>query len=78
MVLPPCRTTVSVFTPSGMAAIKSTVESPEFKEACLRLGARPAFLPADAFGRQIALIMAGRKSGVALFNSVTRGEWIAS
>jgi len=30
------------------------VESPEFKEACLRLGARPAFLPADAFGRQIA------------------------
>jgi tripartite-type tricarboxylate transporter receptor subunit TctC len=36
------------------AAIKSTAESPEFLQACLRLGARPAFLPADAFGRMIA------------------------
>jgi tripartite-type tricarboxylate transporter receptor subunit TctC len=36
------------------AAIKSTVDSTEFKEACVRLGARPAFLPADAVGRQIA------------------------
>jgi len=36
------------------AAIKDTVESPEFLQACIRLGARPAFLPADAFGRMIA------------------------
>jgi putative tricarboxylic transport membrane protein len=36
------------------AAIKDTVESPEFTQACLRLGARPAFLPADQFGRLIA------------------------
>jgi len=36
------------------AAIKETVESPEFKEACVRLGARPAFLPADQFGKLIA------------------------
>jgi tripartite-type tricarboxylate transporter receptor subunit TctC len=36
------------------AAIRSTVESPEFAQACLRLGARPAFLPADEFGRLIA------------------------
>jgi tripartite-type tricarboxylate transporter receptor subunit TctC len=36
------------------AAIKDTVASPEFMQACLRLGARPAFLPADAFGRMIA------------------------
>jgi tripartite-type tricarboxylate transporter receptor subunit TctC len=36
------------------AAIKDTVASPEFTQACLRLGARPAFLPADAFGRMIA------------------------
>jgi tripartite-type tricarboxylate transporter receptor subunit TctC len=36
------------------AAIKETVESPEFLQACVRLGARPAFLPADAFGRLIA------------------------
>jgi tripartite-type tricarboxylate transporter receptor subunit TctC len=35
-------------------AIKSTVESPEFLQACLRLGARPAFQPADQFGRMIA------------------------
>ena len=36
------------------AAIKSTVESPEFTQACARLGARPAFLPADQFGSLIA------------------------
>jgi len=36
------------------AAIKDTVASPEFMQACVRLGARPAFLPADAFGRLIA------------------------
>jgi tripartite-type tricarboxylate transporter receptor subunit TctC len=36
------------------AAIKDTVESPEFTQACLRLGARPAYLPADRFGPQIA------------------------
>jgi tripartite-type tricarboxylate transporter receptor subunit TctC len=36
------------------AAIKETVESPDFKQACVRLGARPAFLPADQFGRLIA------------------------
>jgi tripartite-type tricarboxylate transporter receptor subunit TctC len=36
------------------AAIKETVASPEFQEACLRIGARPAFLPADEFGALIA------------------------
>jgi tripartite-type tricarboxylate transporter receptor subunit TctC len=36
------------------AAIKDTVESPEFTQACIRLGARPAFLPADQFGALIA------------------------
>ena len=36
------------------AAIKDTVASPEFTQACVRLGVRPAFLPADAFGRLIA------------------------
>jgi tripartite-type tricarboxylate transporter receptor subunit TctC len=36
------------------AAIKDTVASPEFTQACVRLGARPAFLPADQFGRLIA------------------------
>jgi tripartite-type tricarboxylate transporter receptor subunit TctC len=36
------------------AAIKDTVASPEFTQACLRLAARPAFLPADRFGPQIA------------------------
>jgi tripartite-type tricarboxylate transporter receptor subunit TctC len=39
---------------SYQAAIKDTVASPEFTQACLRLGARPAFQPADAFGRMIA------------------------
>jgi tripartite-type tricarboxylate transporter receptor subunit TctC len=36
------------------SAIKGTVESPEFQVACVRLGARPAFLGADAFGKLIA------------------------
>jgi tripartite-type tricarboxylate transporter receptor subunit TctC len=36
------------------AAIRETVASPEFTQACLRLAARPAFLPADRFGPQIA------------------------
>jgi tripartite-type tricarboxylate transporter receptor subunit TctC len=36
------------------AAIKETVASPEFTQACVRLGARPAFLPSDQFGRLIA------------------------
>jgi tripartite-type tricarboxylate transporter receptor subunit TctC len=36
------------------AAIKETVESPEFAQACIRMGARPAFLPAARFGRLIA------------------------
>ncbi len=35
-------------------AIKDTVASREFTEACLRLGARTAFLPADRFGALIA------------------------
>jgi tripartite-type tricarboxylate transporter receptor subunit TctC len=35
-------------------AIKGTVESPEFLATCVRLGARPAFLPADEFGKLIA------------------------
>jgi tripartite-type tricarboxylate transporter receptor subunit TctC len=34
-------------------AIKSTVESAEFTQACTRLGARPAFLPAARFGSLI-------------------------
>ena len=36
------------------AAIRDTVASPEFVQACLRLGARPAFLPADRFGALVA------------------------
>jgi putative tricarboxylic transport membrane protein len=36
------------------AAIKKTVESREFAEACLRLGVRPAFMPAAEFGALIA------------------------
>lgn len=36
------------------AAIHKTVESAEFTQGCERLGARPTFLPADAFGRLIA------------------------
>jgi tripartite-type tricarboxylate transporter receptor subunit TctC len=35
-------------------AIKTTVASPEFQEAGKTLGFTPAFLPADAFGKQIA------------------------
>ena len=36
------------------AAIRRTVESTAFKEGCERLGARPAFLSTDEFGRLIA------------------------
>ena len=36
------------------AAIKNTVESPEFAQATERLGVRPAFMPATEFGQQIA------------------------
>jgi tripartite-type tricarboxylate transporter receptor subunit TctC len=36
------------------SAIKGTVESPEFLATCVRLGARPAFLPANQFGTLIA------------------------
>jgi tripartite-type tricarboxylate transporter receptor subunit TctC len=36
------------------AAIRKTVESPEFAQATKPLGVRPAFSPADAFGRRIA------------------------
>jgi tripartite-type tricarboxylate transporter receptor subunit TctC len=36
------------------AAIKKTVGSHEFAEACARLGVRPAFLPAAEFGQLIA------------------------
>jgi len=36
------------------AAIRKTVESPAFIQACGPLGVRPAFLPAGAFGRRIA------------------------
>jgi predicted dehydrogenase len=39
---------------SREAAIKDTVASGEFTQACVRLGVRPAFLPAAAFGRLIA------------------------
>jgi len=36
------------------AAVRKTVESPEFAQASARLGVRPAFLPADEFGELIA------------------------
>jgi tripartite-type tricarboxylate transporter receptor subunit TctC len=36
------------------AAIRKTVESPEFIAGCERLGARPAFMPAQGFGRLVA------------------------
>ena len=36
------------------AAIRKTAESPEFKQGCERIGARPAFLPASEFGTLIA------------------------
>jgi tripartite-type tricarboxylate transporter receptor subunit TctC len=36
------------------AAIKKTVESPEFVLGCERLGARPAFASAEEFDRLIA------------------------
>jgi tripartite-type tricarboxylate transporter receptor subunit TctC len=35
-------------------AIKKTVESPEFVQACEKLGVRPAFMPAGEFGDMIA------------------------
>jgi len=41
------------------AAIKKTVQSREFAEACARLGARPAFLSAAEFGALIAQEDAG-------------------
>ena len=46
-------------TPKGIvatleAAIKKTVESPDFIAGCERLGARPAFMGSDDFGRLIA------------------------
>jgi tripartite-type tricarboxylate transporter receptor subunit TctC len=36
------------------AAVRQTVESPEFGRASTPLGVRPAYLPADAFGTRIA------------------------
>jgi tripartite-type tricarboxylate transporter receptor subunit TctC len=36
------------------AAIRRTVESPEFAKACETWGIRPAFLPAAEFGELIA------------------------
>ena len=36
------------------AAIRKTMESPEFASACERLGVHPAFLPAAEFGELIA------------------------
>jgi tripartite-type tricarboxylate transporter receptor subunit TctC len=36
------------------AAIRATVESQEFKDGCERLGARPSYAPALAFGEIIA------------------------
>jgi tripartite-type tricarboxylate transporter receptor subunit TctC len=35
------------------AAIRKTAESPEFKQGCERIGARPAFLSASEFGKVI-------------------------
>jgi tripartite-type tricarboxylate transporter receptor subunit TctC len=36
------------------AAIKKTVESPEFRQTSERIGVRPAFMPAAEFGKLIA------------------------
>jgi tripartite-type tricarboxylate transporter receptor subunit TctC len=36
------------------AAIRKTAESPEFAQACEKLGVHPAFMPAAEFGRMIA------------------------
>jgi tripartite-type tricarboxylate transporter receptor subunit TctC len=36
------------------AAIKKTVDSPDFIQACEKLGVRPAFMPAAEFGELIA------------------------
>lgn len=46
-------------TPRGViaaleAAIRKTVEAPEFARASERLGVRPAFMPSDEFGKLIA------------------------
>ena len=35
-------------------AIRKTAESPEFAQACEKLGVRPAFMPAGQFGDMIA------------------------
>jgi len=36
------------------AAIRKTVETAEFAQGCERIGARPAFLGSDDFGKLIA------------------------
>jgi tripartite-type tricarboxylate transporter receptor subunit TctC len=36
------------------AAIRKTTETPEFVQACEKLGVHPAFMPAGAFGELIA------------------------
>jgi tripartite-type tricarboxylate transporter receptor subunit TctC len=36
------------------SAIRKTAESPEFVQACEKLGVRPAFMPAEEFGNLIA------------------------
>ena len=41
-------------SPRSKLAIRNTVESKEFVQACERLGARPAFLPSGQFGALIA------------------------
>ncbi len=35
-------------------AVKRTAESPDFVQACEKLGVRPAFMPAEEFGSLIA------------------------
>ena len=43
------------FKPAGLeAAIRRTVESREFADGCARVGARPAFMDAEGFGKLIA------------------------
>src|SRR5262245_55303613 len=46
--------TAQAIVSSLESSIRKTVESEEFKRACDNLGVRPAFLPADEFGRLIA------------------------
>jgi tripartite-type tricarboxylate transporter receptor subunit TctC len=36
------------------AAIRKTADSPDFAQACDKLGVRPAFMPAEEFGNLIA------------------------